>query len=997
MSYLNIDKNARQDFADNYWNHWNGDKLIPDHWEELKGSGISHGVATINFRSLGQSESEAFILSSPELPRTNTGRLAGGMLWRYGNLSHGGWAFQGSDPLNNWEPMQWGCLKPNKPWKDKQGKTIKYEHPAKTPTRAFFPVPDMDAWQKISTRYDVAIASDAPFWQWVKDTPTVPVIITEGAKKAASLVSHGFVAVGLPGIFNGHKSKDEHGNPLAHPHLIPELDSICQPKRRIYIAFDNDKKPKTIASVNNASQSLAYLIDGKGCFCRIMQWKHLAEKGIDDVIVAHGGEIISTLIKKAVSVDYIRLEYYRNVKGLPNVHIINRRFIGEISPPDDANLICGISPTGTGKSFATNKLAEQAKQQGIPVVAITHRTSLEKKQSSDFGIPYRNNLDGEWDGYDGYATCFNSMHSKASPPFNSLRYDGALVIIDEVVQVISEMLNSGLVKSERAEILYNFSVLIKNASKVVILDANLNRAVIDLFLALIGSDAKPYILINEWQRENKRKLFVYDSPEELLAVARKMAKEGKNIAFHLGAQKPGSELGTINLEKLFSPIVGAESILRVDSETTGDTDHPACGFSANANEVAKNYKILIGSPSIETALSIEGDHFDAVFCIANGVQPPESIMQTVARVRNDCDRHIYIQDYSNKRIGNGSRSPSKLLKSQQRIFKTNLQLLGMSDGIIELELGGRPNYLITWATLGAMANYDFVNYPTRIIELLEGEGYTPCTPPQPISEGEATAIKEEVKASANQAHSQWCEDVSKAKILDPVSLKALQKKRTRTKDERLSEQATAIATRYATDAIDPELADRDSGHGWHGKLLLHYFLTVGNDYLPDRDKKRLESLAQGTGDVFIPDANRGTLTGKVRALQHLNIDQFFTGEEFTSEGLQDWFGGVCRMAGLKDLIGTGVHSEKDTPIGFAQRLLGLLGLKMDCTGQRTLESGKRQRVYQLINTNPDNRNDIFERWLDRDSLHTPLINKISIPYVHTPSDSHQNSKGAAIA
>ncbi|MFM6202318.1 MAG: DUF3854 domain-containing protein, partial [Dolichospermum sp.] len=59
-------------------------------------------------------------------------------------------------------------------------------------------------WQMMSDRHNIPIDKYQSFWEWVKDHPQIPVTITEGAKKAAALLSCGIVAIGLPGINNGY-------------------------------------------------------------------------------------------------------------------------------------------------------------------------------------------------------------------------------------------------------------------------------------------------------------------------------------------------------------------------------------------------------------------------------------------------------------------------------------------------------------------------------------------------------------------------------------------------------------------------------------------------------------------------------------------------------------------------------------------------------------------------------------------------------------------------
>ena len=68
------------------------------------------------------------------------------------------------------------------------------------------------------------------FWSWVVDHPEVPLILTEGAKKAAALLSLGYVAIALTGIFNGYRQpKDEFGRYTGLAKLIPQLQVFATP------------------------------------------------------------------------------------------------------------------------------------------------------------------------------------------------------------------------------------------------------------------------------------------------------------------------------------------------------------------------------------------------------------------------------------------------------------------------------------------------------------------------------------------------------------------------------------------------------------------------------------------------------------------------------------------------------------------------------------------------------------------------------------------------
>jgi hypothetical protein len=71
--------------------------------------------------------------------------------------------------------------------------------------RAYCPNVPEALWATIAARYGVE-KSGTNFWEWILDHPEIPVIITEGEKKAFSGLSAGYVVISLPGIDSGYKS-----------------------------------------------------------------------------------------------------------------------------------------------------------------------------------------------------------------------------------------------------------------------------------------------------------------------------------------------------------------------------------------------------------------------------------------------------------------------------------------------------------------------------------------------------------------------------------------------------------------------------------------------------------------------------------------------------------------------------------------------------------------------------------------------------------------------
>ncbi|WP_026104457.1 DUF3854 domain-containing protein [Anabaena sp. PCC 7108] len=137
------------------------------------------------------------------------------------------------------------------------------------------------------------IETQLSFWAWVVLHPEIPIILCEGEKKAASLLSQGFVAIALPGIWNGRIGKKDFDERL-HPDIMP----LTQPGRKFIILFDYETKPKTRWSIFQATLRTGKTIEAVGCTCEVALLPG-PEKGVDDFIVER-----SKLIESGQTVKY---------------------------------------------------------------------------------------------------------------------------------------------------------------------------------------------------------------------------------------------------------------------------------------------------------------------------------------------------------------------------------------------------------------------------------------------------------------------------------------------------------------------------------------------------------------------------------------------------------------------------------------------------------------------------------------------------------------------
>ena len=236
-------------------------------YEWVKESGISEAIAQLNLNSIDNSVEIAKLLN-----------------WQK-YLGTGGWYVTSCDPLTG-KRGSFGQFKPDKPiqFPDSDKPQKYFSFPKDAESRAICLVLTLNDWVKISDRVGVPINNedinesrdDLGFWQWVLNHPEIPILITEGGKKAACLLSHGWVALALTGVWNGQKKKK------LHPSLVPFIVR----GRPVDLVFDADVIVKE--SVENALLLMGHLIHRAKCIVRIVTWDLELGKGCDDFIVAHG-------------------------------------------------------------------------------------------------------------------------------------------------------------------------------------------------------------------------------------------------------------------------------------------------------------------------------------------------------------------------------------------------------------------------------------------------------------------------------------------------------------------------------------------------------------------------------------------------------------------------------------------------------------------------------------------------------------------------------------
>jgi hypothetical protein len=973
-----------------------GAMLLPHHYQELLSSAIDPEIISLNFKSLGGSAAADYLL--PELDRRNDGRLRDADLKKYRYLEAGGWWCSGID-ITTGEDSQWGSLKPDTPRIDREKqKPIKYEHPHGVPTQAFFLRIPPQIWEEIALRFGVALPDDYEnlthhqMWQWAIES-NIPVVICEGAKKTASVLSQGYLAVGLPGIFSGYRSpKSEDGEPLGERFLIPQLQVLATTGRKIYFCFDQDEKSKTIKNVNIAILKTAKLFKAEDCETFVLDWNKQLGKGIDDVIF--GGYDFNEIYRTAHSLNDWEVQQSRKLLREPNLQL-NQRYLGDIPLPKN-KIVAIKSPKNTGKTYTFQGWTELAIKAGERrVLIITHRINLGTQLADKLGVPYLSEVAETPEGsYYGLAMCIDSLHPNSQAKFNFEDWKGAYVVLDETVQLINHLLNSATCRKERVRIIKTFRSLlrfvIKTGGKILCADADLNDAILNFIQKEAGlSNDDVYLIDNDYKFNEPWNIYSFGgtNPAELIQVLDTQLAEGKKILLCLSGQKVKSKFGSQILESWFTERYPDLRILRIDSESVADKNHPAFGCVGRLNEIIKDYDLVLATPTIETGVSIEEKHFDSVFGIFQGVQAADSVRQFLSRYRPTVNRYIWVRETGINRIGSGSASVKSLLSGEYGKDRANIKRLTM----VYAEYANGEDfdniYLNTWAVGAAIHNIGMWKYRQQVLAGLKDEGHNIFNLIKQANDSELKKLIQDIKNHCDRKYLIYRVRVSEAESITDERFQQLDKQNFKTEKERLEYHKGRLERLYNIE-ITPDIVFKEDKK-WGQQITLDYYFQTGREFLPDRENNVFRNaLENGDGNYFKPDTNKSLMTNKIELLDQLKISELLALDEVSNAhpALVEFDEKCTELQYLiKRDLGIDLSKTKSA-IQKYQRVINLIGYKIPRLRREGVR-GSQNWVYgaashdferddkgKVLVTEGkpipilDERDRVFVQWLLRDQL-----------------------------
>jgi hypothetical protein len=526
------------------------------------------------------------------------------------------------------------------PFRNRDGSAIRYMSAADTEASITFIKPSPRAIELTEARFNIPKPIGWDYWHWIK-TYFLPVVITEGEKKAAALICAGIPAISLPGIFTGFKAiRDDWGKTVDRL-LREELKDFDVPGRTVYIMFDRRPDQDFEATVEfRASAILSRQFKKATVKICNLPGPH---KGADDYLAAGAiADIEKALIqsRSAQSMEQTRMwREYRHFdeKGRKT----RNRFFTALEP--QANSITVVkSNLNSGKSQwfgdvvsqvkpvnCNGKVVNKAQADGV-MVSIGHRNSLQEQlcERWDFDHLDIHSVYGRFsDPSLRVALCFDSLLKLPTEIF-----DGATVVIDETMTAIKHLLTSSTLRGKRLDIITRFEYIVRVCNRLILMDGNMSDWMVDYVTAIDPNKAID-LYDNTSDRPTPPIFFVDDN-----TITKKKAEEWLNLQI-LESALPAivvdsiikAEAIALQLTKLKGEGILITSKTVTEKWVRTFLKSPDDYITANPDRV--NW--ITCTPTVESGVSIENvSKFDTLFCWFVGVVGINEAVQMSRRVRN---------------------------------------------------------------------------------------------------------------------------------------------------------------------------------------------------------------------------------------------------------------------------------------------------------------------------------------------------------------------------
>lgn len=304
------------------------------------------------------------------------------------------------------------------------------------------------------------------------------------------------------------------------------------------------------------------------------------------------------------------------------------------------------SPKGTGKTEVLKPFITQCRKDDRSVLLIGHRVNLLRELSDRLDLDFYQDLSDN-DTSEHMAICMDSLTrfdpTKARAPDT--------IIIDESEQVFSH-LTSQTMFGKRTPVFNTLVWALRSANRVIVLDADLtDQMTLEMLILIRGkrTEQEPYLgVVNNYVFEG-RSTVMYEDRHHLFADAVQAVQDGGRIFFSTNWRKSGADV----FARVFEAM--DKKVLLVSAETS-QTDPDVISFMENTTEESKKYDVIVCTPTVQTGVSIDNDHFTHVFGVFwNSVGTYQDIDQALSRVRRVNKHQVWVQQIDHKTTGKSER------------------------------------------------------------------------------------------------------------------------------------------------------------------------------------------------------------------------------------------------------------------------------------------------------------------------------------------------------
>ena len=822
----------------------------------------------------------------------------------------------------------------------------RYHQPHGKPLEIFFPRVPVAIWELVAAKAGLSmpkyplIGLDEEaigFWDWVLESGC-PIIITEGEKKAAALISRGYAAIGLPGIHTGYRVT-EYGDWVTKSDgtqyqkaiawkLHSALELLDTEGRVITTIFDYRAGNYSKSPEFKAASTLSKLF--KRAIAKIATLPGPA-KGVDDFCVA-GGDIDAVL---SVAEPFSKIQnerLWRMHRGFSPDILTNSRYF-DAEAPESGKITAIKSGLATGKTeHLKNKVA--ADKTGVQI-NLTYRNSLGLQLAEKLGSYHL-------DAHDGYKM-FANPDARLTLCVDSLlkipleRLEGCTLIIDESASVIKHLLTSRTLFEKRLDILDRFELACQKCDRIVLTDGHQADWVVSYVSRLSGKaatkienlfkgDTPPVFFVRPEADQSMKKFNEWYTQQILDSVCPALATDSVEKAEAIA--------------KLLEVSHGPGILL-----TAKTVNEPwAKEFLADPDAYIRKHRPawLIYSPTAESGVDISIMHkFSDMFCWFVGCIGVDECLQMSRRVRHPQRITVFAAErgFGSSKDGDAtyykqiSAAIEERVSAEARALTDEALSIATREAIAEQ---ARSPHHETYCKIKAKENFERRDLRGYLFKAFEVGGYAP----QWVEAG----------SSDSDQHSeakQECRDRAAKQIFDAEDIdlnKALEIERSYSAS--WAERCQAIKARLKDRLPGIERSPlwtwefvrlvRFEDRALLSKLEASWLFKNQEDaeYLQRRKwKQQLRT--------FLPDISDRWV--KLRVLKTLGIEKFLDPDRSCTADSPEVLDFIkhCKKKAVANVLG---YPDKKAPMRYINRLLASTGVKL--VAQQIREGSERVWSYR---------------------------------------------------